>query len=58
MSNAIKMEKTFVEFFHVVKGVLRNAKPTDSLKVNEPEVELISRVDATKLAIQVMRVEQ
>ncbi len=59
MSNAIRIEKTFVEFFHAVKEVLRDTKPTDSLKVNEPEVELISRVDATKLSIQVTRaVEQ
>ncbi len=58
MNNAIKVEKTFVEFFHAVKDVLRSVKPTDSLKMHEPEIELVSHVDATKLAIQVTRVEQ
>ncbi len=54
MNNAVKMEKTFVEFFHAVKDVLRSAKPTDSLKMHEPEIDLVSRIEATKLAIQVM----
>ncbi len=54
MNNAIKMERTFVEFFHAVKDILRNTKPTDTLKMNEPEIELVLRIDAAKLAIEVI----
>jgi cysteinyl-tRNA synthetase len=51
MSNALVLEKTFIEFFHLVKGTLRSSTPLDSLKYGEEEWTLSAALESAKSAV-------